>query len=276
MLAVVAVGFSLIFNVARVFHLAHGGLYILTVVLTTIFIHAGFFPVLAVGCAVGLAILLAIFIEKTAYWPLFRANARPEISLITSLGIYLILIHGLIFFRGDSPVGFDNWAETLFFQSNMLRMTFPQVWQLLASGLALTGVWLFTKTKWNSHFQAVADSPEIAERFGISVPQTRFLAIAIGTTLAAFGGIIRALDVKIEPYEGLGITLAASVAVMIGSARSLQGTVVACVVIAFTQNVADFFGLSAWKEALTFGMLFIVLLFFQEGLFSQNQRLDRP
>ena len=107
-LSLVAVGFAYIFRVTKVFHLAHGGIY-----------SAGAFScwwlfskthnwLASIVFAILTVSILIYIIEKTIYLPLNRKQSNQSISLIASMGLYVVIINTLALLFGNENKILDN------------------------------------------------------------------------------------------------------------------------------------------------------------------------
>ena len=154
------------------------------------------------------------------------------------------------------------------------KMTEAELVHLVISVVLIVAVLIFSKTKYYTHIRAITDSYEVTEKFGINVQRTRLVALTVGTVLVGIAGIMKGYEIAIEPNMGLTIVLTASVAVIVGGVNSLWGTIIACFVIALIENYSVKFISAQWKEMLTYTLLILVLVFYQQGLISVKQRIE--
>jgi branched-chain amino acid transport system permease protein len=273
LLSLVAIGFNIIFNATKVFHLAHGAIFVSAIY------GANFFKTLGVPLVVSailgllVVVILIYIIEILAYKPLYKSNAGHSISLITSLGVNMLIVSILAFLFSSEAIALHN-SSNIIYQANGIVFTDITAIQITIATLVVSGVFLFSKTSYYTKIKAISDNYSVAEQFGINVEKTRLIALFVGSTLVGIAGILRGIEVGIDPYAGLSVTLTASVAVLTGGARSLLGTFLACFIIALIQNFSDLWLSAHWKEGLTYTLLLIVLVFFDEGLLTKKQRIE--
>lgn len=278
MLSLVALGFNLIFNVSKVFHIAHGALYVIPAYIVALVVSnyqvTNFFSnIFLYVLAIGVSILVIYIIEISIYRPLLKSKANPVISLISSLGVYLVIINILSFFFGNESISLSN-DFNIIFKNAVFKLTKIELTQFIIGSLILTLIYLFSKTDSYRNIKAVSDNELVAQKFGISLNNTRLVAMIVGTILVSIAGLLKATEVAVDPHSGMSITLLAAVAVIIGGTRSLKGTVIACIVIALIENYSVLILSSKWKEAITYIILLAVLLFYQRGLVSVKQRVE--
>jgi branched-chain amino acid transport system permease protein len=273
MLALVALGFNLIFNATKVFHLTHGAIYVMGVfVAYSLQTILGNF--LAILAAIILTVGVALMVEFLVYRPLAQRQASAAISLISSLGVYTFLINLIAFFFGNEGVALDNSTQKFIYENTFFHINTIEAKQLVFGSLCLISLWIFSKSIWYRNIRAITDSYEVSEKFGISVQQTRYIAMAVGSLLAIISGLLNGFYTSTNPNDGLAITLLATVAVIIGGVRSLSGTILACFVIALIDNFSVKILSQRWREVIIYTLLIFVLLFFKEGLFSSKNRIE--
>lgn len=280
LLSLVAIGFNLIFNATKVFHLAHGAMYV-SAVYTTVMFNDLLRPILpdpiiTVGSTILSLLsisLLIVFIEFLVYRPLYKKGVNPTISMISSLGVYLLIINIIAFFFGNESVTLNN-SYTIIASNEYYKLTNVELMHLAISLVLLSAVFILSKSKFYTYIRAITDDYSVAEKFGINVQRTRFIALVAGTVLVGAVGIMRAHEVAIDPSVGLTITLAAAVAVIVGGVKSLAGTVLACFMIALIENYSVKILTAQWKDMLMYVLMIAVLLFYQQGLVSVRQRVE--
>lgn len=280
LLSLVAIGFNLIFNATKVFHLAHGAMYITAIygvyALNNLFLKT-LSPEISLAVSMILSLLfisaLIIIVEFLVYRPLYRKNVNPTISLISSLGVYLLVVNIITFFFGNESISLSN-TFSIVFANDYFKLTDIELIHLIISILLIGATFLFTKTRIYTEIRAITDNYSVAEKFGINVQRTRLIALIIGTILVGIAGIMRGYEVAVDPYVGLTITLVASVAVIVGGITSISGTIIACFVIAIIENFSVKFLSAQWRDLLTYTLLILVLIFYQQGLISIKQRVE--
>lgn len=280
LLSMVAIGFNLIFNATKVFHLAHGAMYVSAVYATFVFNNL-LRLILPRGTSIAASIVLSlllisvliVIVEYLIYRPLYRKNVNPTISMISSLGIYLLVVNIIAFFFGNESVSLNNNYKIVA-SNDYFKLTDVELVHLVVSVVLISAVLLLSRTRFYTHIRAVTDNYSVAEKFGINVQRTRFIALIAGTILVGAVGIMRAHEVAIDPHVGLTITLAASVAVIVGGVNSLAGTIVACFVIALIENFSVKVLTAQWKDMLTYTLMIAVLVFYRQGLISVKQRVE--
>jgi len=280
LLALVALGFNLIFNATKIFHLAHGAMYVTTVYVTFAFrylfaqmVPQGLADAFSIVLSLLLVSLLITAVEYLVYRPLFVKKVNPTISMISSLGVYFLIVSVIAFFFGNESIVLNNSYEIVI-SNNYFKLTNLEILHLvIAASLVIVSL-IFSRTRYYMNIRAVTDSYSVAEKFGINVQQTRLIALLAGTLLVGAAGLLRSYEVALDPNVGLTITLAAAVAVILGGVNSLKGTIVACFILALIENFSVKILTAQWKDMLTYTLMIGVLIFYQRGLVSVKQRVE--
>ncbi|MEX0813711.1 MAG: branched-chain amino acid ABC transporter permease [Chitinophagales bacterium] len=278
LLALVAVGFNLIFNTTKVFHLAHGALYVIGAYALLQFMEMfnvsnTVTVVLALTGSLIVIALIAVLIEKLIYQPLSKKKASQAISLISSVGIYIFLINLIALLYGNETKFVDPHLGSSF---SLVGLTIVpiQLVQLIVSVILIGSILLFTKTKWFLKVRAMISEETVASVLGVNTKAIRIWTMAIGSILAGIAAILHLFDTGMDPHRGMTITLSAAVAVIIGGKGSVKGTVLASLLIAFLQTATEWFISAQWKEGMTFLLLILVILWRTEGIVSFKMRVE--
>lgn len=273
LLTLVALGFHIIFSATKIFHIAHGGVYVAGVYFyiwssTTL----GIIP--AIVFSIVFAFLLGICIEWSVYKPLLKKSSNENIALISSLGVYIILINVIALLFGNETKILDNSIhESL--QLGEIIITRPQLWQLFFSIPVIFLFLLFIKvTGYGLKIRAISDNPVLARVTGIKTQNIRYIVFGLSSVMAVSAALLKGFDTGIDPYSGMAITLSAAVVVIIGGSSSLYGTILASMMLAIIQNFTEFLLSAQWKDTVTFAILIMVLLWRTEGILHFNIRTD--
>ena len=273
LLALVALGFHVIFSATKIFHIAHGGIYVAGVYF---FYWLNPFAGVLVSVILSLifAFCLGLFIEWSVYKPLMKKSNNQNIALISSLGVYMILINTIaLLFGNETKILSNTISEGIYIGEYII--TRPQLIQAIVSIPIIILFAIFMNiTGLGLKVRAVSDNPVLARVVGIKIQTVRYIVFGIGSLMAASAAMLKAYDTGIDPYSGMAITLSAAVVVIIGGTSSLYGTIMASLFLAILQNCTEYFLSSQWKDTITFTILILVLLWRTEGILQFNIRTD--
>ena len=273
MLSLVAVGFNLIYSVTKVFHFAHGAVYVAGAYGFYWLSGLGLPVWLCVPLAAVLVAILAMTHEWLVYRSLYEKKSGEPITLISSIGIYLLLVNLIaMLFTNESKVLDLDLGSSFVLQGMVIAPI--QIIQLVV-GAAAIGLFIwYSGTKSFTPIKAVISEPTVASVMGVSVKAIRLQALVIGSLLAAIASVCMLFDTGIHPHAGMPVMLTAAVAAIIAGTGSFTGTVIMSFIIALLQTCTEWLFSGQWKEVVTFALLIVVLLTNTEGFMSLKMRVE--
>lgn len=273
-IALVAIGFMLIFHTTHFFHFAHGVVFTGAAYLTLLFNKSLGLPLsFSLAFAIMLSAFLGCLMDILVYRPLRHRDAPPLVMLLASLGLYVIFqnVIALVFGNETRTIRFGMVQEGIEFLGG--RITTIQVLTACVSAALLIAVWIMVrKTKVGMAMLAVANNPELASLSGIEVDRVILYAFAIGSLLAGVAGVLVALDVDMTPTMGMNALMMAVVAVMIGGIGSVPGVALGALLLGMARHIGVLKIGSQWQDAIAFVILLIFLLMRPEGVLGKKTR----
>ncbi len=224
LIAIMAMGFSLIYSTTSVFHIAHGAVYTAGAYAFYSFAITLNIPfVLSFLIAIVTVILLGILIEWAVYAPLNKKNASMGVVFISSLAVYILVVNLIALFYGNETKVLSSSIERSFNIGNVI-LTKIQIIQIIAFLFILFITTLFfRKTRAGKTFQAMSNNPLLLTVLGTNMNKMRIFVFAIGSVLAGIASILTAIDVGIDPHIGMPVVLNAAIAMIIGGVQRLEG-----------------------------------------------------
>ena len=279
MYALIAIGYTMVYGVLRLINFAHGDIMMVGAFLgyTFMAVFDLSFPV-TVLLSVTLSALLGMFMDKIAYKPLREA---PKISLlITAIGISFFLEYAFTVFAGETPRPFPvpEYMEQIFNVSGVIftvaSLAVPVVTLILLIGI----LFVLYRTKYGMAIRALSFDIKTVNLMGIDANKIISLVFALGSGLAAVGGIFWAVNYpSVEPMMGVLVGLKAFAAAVVGGIGSVTGAVIGGFIIGFTEVVVIAFWpeMGGYKDAFAFILLILVLLFKPTGIMGQDLEKSR-
>ncbi|MFN4171820.1 MAG: branched-chain amino acid ABC transporter permease [Pseudorhodobacter sp.] len=269
-LALTAVGLSLVFGVMRVVNVAHGEFYMLGAV-------AAWFVTQAVPGhpAFGFAVALLaapLFVGAVAALAdtmiLKRVNYDPEATIVATIGLSYIFQQAALSFYGPDarPVlaPFDIRLQLPWFGYSGYKIAV-----VIAAALILIGVWLFmTRSRAGLVMRATQADRDTARAFGINVDRVFATVFALGAGLAAVGAVLIVPIQQAHYLMGHDPLLLSFIVVIIGGLGSLRGTLVAALLIGLSDGVISVFFSPTLAKILATLFVALVLVFRPQGLFG--------
>ncbi|MDH4246595.1 MAG: branched-chain amino acid ABC transporter permease [Deltaproteobacteria bacterium] len=266
--ALLAVGFSLIFGVARIVNIAHTGFYMLSAyAIYTLLNKAGLSFFYAIPIAVTGVTLFSLVAFKLVIEPI---REHESAVLIATIALALVFQEGVLLIFGGhflgNPTLLEGKMEVL-----GVTVTYQQSLALAVVSLVLLGTWvLLTRTRLGLAIRATANDVEVANLMGINVNRVTMATMAISVMLAAIAGAVVAPLYVMEPLMWLRPLVIILSIVVLGGLGSIKGSVIGAFIIGYVETLTVFLVPSGsfLKGAVSLGIMVIVLLFRPEGLFG--------
>jgi branched-chain amino acid transport system permease protein len=273
--ALSALGFGLIYNTTRVFHIAYGAVYTVSAYLLFALWTQYKIPLgIALIIASILTILLGILIDIHVYQPLLRQSSSFLIVMISSLAVYIITVNIIVLIFGNEIKVLRSGVATTFSLGQVI-LSDIQILQIVAFAFVFFTLVLSLKwTNFGKIIRAMRDNPDLLSLMGIDLQKVRWLIFGLGSLLAGLAAMLQALDVGIDPNIGMSAVLIAAVAVIIGGVGILEAPAFGGLLLGVLQSVVIWQASGRWQEAVTFALLILFLLFKPEGIFGQRRRLE--
>jgi branched-chain amino acid transport system permease protein len=266
--ALLAVGFSLIFGVARIVNLSHTAFYMLAAYL--IYSLTG-----AAGLNLYLSIMIAIvavtIIGTISYKMLIaRVRQHEATTLIVTIAIAVILQEALLKGFGGGPRSIPKLISGSIdiFGVTVLNQQFLTFGVVI---LLLLATWFFLmRTKSGVALRATAQDRDVANLMGINVPRIEMLTMAISVGLAAIAGALVAPLLLVTPGMWTHPLVMILAVVVLGGLGSLKGSLIGAVILGFAENLVVFLAPSGafLKTSVALTIMLIVILIKPEGLFG--------
>ena len=266
--ALLALGFSLIFGVARIVNIAYAGLYMLAAYFVYILLNVAGLPApAAVPLAVVATVVLGLAVYRLVIEPVREHESAVLISTIALTLVFQELV--LAAFGGHflgNPVWVDGVTSVL-----GVTVTHQQVLSLLVSAAALVLLWLLlTRTRLGVAIRATANDREVANLMGMNVRRVEMWSAALSAALAGLAGAVVAPLTVIDPLMWQGPLVNILAIVVVGGLGSLRGSLLAAFLIGYVEAATVFLlpGGSYLKGAVALTIMVAVLLLRPEGLFG--------
>lgn len=284
-LALTAVGLSLVFGVMRVVNIAHGEFFMLGAVIAWYVAHAmGGDPAIGFVAALVLAPLLVGAIAVAADMTILkRIDYDPERTIVATIGLLYIIQQLTLMTYGPEarPVEapFNQRIALPWFEWGEKGFEFYFPWGLStttyklavigAAAVVLCGVWaMMTRTRIGLLMRATQADRDMALAFGIPVERVYALVFGIGAGLAALAAVLIVPIQQAHYLMGADPLLLSFIVVIIGGLGSLPGTVLAAVFIGLSDGIISVFFSPTLAKILATLLVGLVLVFRPQGLFG--------
>ena len=277
--ALIALGYTMVYGVLRLINFAHGDVYMVGAYVGYYLSRrmqgreASFVSALLVmlGSMAACAIL-GLVIERLAYRPVRRASRLT--LLITAIGVSLFIENGGQLVFGPDPKFFPSLAPHYDFLVVGVHLTSEQLTVIGVSFLLMILLRLFImRTRTGKAMRAVSFNLDTARLMGISTDWIIAVTFALGSALAAAGGVLIGMQIpKIDPLMGIIYGLKAFVAAVLGGIGNVPGAVIGGLLIGTSEVMVVGYLSSTYRDAIAFGILILVLLLRPQGILGRVQK----
>ena len=286
-LALTAVGLSLVFGVMRVDNIAHGEFFMLGAVLAWwVATSLGGHPALGFGAALIMAPLIVGALAMAADMTILkRLEYDPERTIVATIGLLYIIQQLTLMGYGPEarPVEapFNTRLAIPWFEHG------PEGWQMIwpwglgttsyklavigAAVLILCGVWaVMARSRLGLVMRATQADREMALAFGIPVERVYAITFGLGAGLAALAAVLIVPIQQAHYLMGADPLLLSFIVVIIGGLGSLPGTVLAAVLIGLSDGIISVFFSPTLAKIIATLLVALVLVFRPQGLFGKR------
>lgn len=270
-IALGAIGLTLVYGILKFGNFAHGDTMSLGAYLALLFLDLRLpFPLAAV-LAIGVSIGLAIAIDRYLY-RLFREKGSI-ILLIASVGVALFLRNVILLFWGPDLTYYSRAIQISHLILPGIRLNNIDVMIIMVTAALIVLVHLFLKlTNIGKAMRASSDNMELAEVAGIDTQRVIVWTWCVGTALAVIGGIMLGMENGLRPPMGWELLLPLFAAAILGGIGQPYGAMAGGLIIGIAQEVSTGFLSTAYKPAVAFIIMILVLLIRPQGIFGVSRR----
>ncbi|MDM9380033.1 branched-chain amino acid ABC transporter permease [Chlorogloeopsis sp. ULAP01] len=291
--AIFALGYTLVYSILGIINLAHGAIFTLGAYFTYALMGGRFgfngllanaaLPIqlpFALALVVGsiLAGIVGVIVERIAFLPLRQRGSDPLLTVVSSLGVGVVIVNLIQYLVGAESYTYPadtygNLPPAINFGSSDSPIPIRTV-QVVIFGVSMVFVAILTyfisRTKYGKAMQAIAEDATTASLLGINSDRFIVLTFFISSFLAGLAGTLVASSVSIAgPYFGIAFGLRGLAVIVLGGLGSIPGAVLGGLLIGLVEAFvpAEY---SGYKDAVAFGILFIMLLVRPQGLLGRR------
>lgn len=269
--ALIALGYTMVYGIIQLINFAHGEVYMIGAFVGLIMVavyKVNFF--IAMLTAIAACVPLAMLIERVAYRPLRKSTRLAP--LISALGVSIFLQTLVTLIKGGpNPLGFPHVIQDTVYVLGPVKFSLIQAVILIVASLLMIFLEIIVKyTKIGKAMRATSEDHETANLMGINVNNVVSFTFAAGAALAAAGGVLVGMYFNsINPFMGVTVGLKSFCAAVVGGIGSIPGAMLGGLLLGIAEVFGVAAGFGSYKEAISFGLLIIVLLFRPTGLLGR-------
>jgi branched-chain amino acid transport system permease protein len=260
--ALIAVGFSLQYGVARVLNISHGEFMMLGAFITWMLYRVfGVNPLVSLAICGPIILIIGFLLYRTVFTRLRTSSesigAYEGSSMLASFGLLFIIQNVAILIWGTDIKGYSylsfgvNLGGAIFAANRLLTLLFAVV-------IGAVFYLFLARTRLGKAIRAAAQDPGTAGLMGVNIKRVLALCFGFGALMAGFGGTLISMCYSIQPTMGFQYTIIAIIVVVLGGLGSMVGSFIGGFVLGLIGSIVSY-----WQPALSltaYYLLFIVLL----------------
>ena len=283
LLAMAAVGLSMIFGTTGLTNFAHGELITFgAMVAFAVDKLPGNIVLLGFNITMATGIIAAVVLsagfgwsqDKVLWKPLRRRGTGLIAAMIVSIGLSVFLRNVYQYFAGAGSHNYSQWSSPQPWKIGPVLITPKDVGVLVLAVVVLTLViFAVQRTRLGKATRAVADNPALASSSGINVDRVISVVWMVGAALAGLSGVLLGMTQGFDYQLGFKILLLVFAAVVLGGLGSITGALIGSFVIGIFIEVSTLFIPAELKFVGALVVLIVVLLVRPQGLLGRAERV---
>ncbi len=270
--ALIALGYTMVYGIVQLINFAHGEIYMFGA-------FAGLVLVTVLGVNIFAALLgamvfcmiLGMLVERVAYRPLRGKSSRLS-ALISAIGVSIFLSTLMVIMKGTNTTCYPDVIGNFTFKLGSVEVSLLQVLILVVSALLMVGLQvMILKTRIGKAMRACSQDLDASYLMGINVNRVISYTFAIGSALAAAGGVMVGIYYNaVWPYMGTMAGLKAFCAAVLGGIGSIPGAMIGGLSLGIMEIMGVAYLSSSYKDAIAFAILILVLIIRPQGLMGKK------
>ncbi|WP_280537512.1 branched-chain amino acid ABC transporter permease [Halopenitus sp. POP-27] len=265
-LALIAVGLTLIWGVARVLNFGHGAMFMVGG-------YVGFFTLGATGSLVaavvaagGVVFALGYVTEVALIRPLRDREEFGIPSMVVTLGLAFFLENAFIVWIGSQRESFPQFTDVIWTVAG-ITLSAQRVLIFIISVIALGLLFvIISRTKLGLAIRAVSQDNDTALLMGVRPNRVYAITFGISAALAGLAGVLLAPLFAVYPSVGWYPFLLSFVVVMVGGLGSVRGTLLAAIGLAVVRSISIIWVSSEMAMIILFAIMIVVLVAYPDGI----------
>jgi branched-chain amino acid transport system permease protein len=276
MYALIAIGLTLQYGVARIMNLSYGE-FLIVAAFSAFYVYSG----LAMSPLIGLVVILPLafaanwLVYSLVLMPLVRRARNRDMlevdSILATFGLLFVVQGVLLVTFGGQYYSYSYLSIPLTILGSTVALN-RLLALLFALGIGLIVYLLLTRTRQGTAIRAVAVSPASAELCGIDIARAAAFAFALGGAIVAAGGVLVSMFLTFNAAMGVVFTMKALIVVIMGGVGNILGALVAGLLLGLAETAVARLVDPGLTLAVTFALFIVVLLVRPTGLFGRPAR----
>lgn len=271
--SLLAIGFALVYNTTRIFHIAAAGIYVFAAYMFWFFVAKVGLPIIPASLvAIVMTMVLSLLSELLVYRPLKNKKASLNVAMIASIGAMTVIINTIAMCFGNETKVIENAILQPLTLGDII-ITTPQKYQAVIGIVAITVFMAILKwTNWGLRLKALSADETLFETLGYDTKATRVMVFLASGAFIALASCLTVYDVGLDPNMGMSVLISAVVAMIIGGVGKFSTCILGGLTLGVLQSLTVYQFASNWQNAVTFLVLLILLFLRPQGIAGYKQR----
>jgi branched-chain amino acid transport system permease protein len=274
-LAMTAIGLSLVFGTTGLINFAHGELVTIGATVAYLFsVVTGLHLILAGAIAVVVGGIFGALLHGVLWQPLQRRHTGMIQLFIISIGLSLLLRNVVEVVFGADPKAYHDYVLQPEQRYGPISITDRDLVITIASLVVLVLVALMLqRTRIGKAMRAVADNRDLAAASGIDVTNVVRFVWVLGTALATLGGIFYGLTEIVSFNMGFQLLLLIFSGIILGGLGTAYGAMVGCLIVGLVMELSTLWFPVELQNAWALAVLILVLIIRPQGILGRRERV---
>jgi branched-chain amino acid transport system permease protein len=274
-----ALGMSLAWSTIGILNFAHGAIFMFSGFVASLVVQHVRLPLVALlAIGVGVGTVLSVLLDLLAFQPILRRAASHRAAelqvLVGGIGVASIPVAIAQHQTRGNPFGFSGTSfSPHVYTWGSLRISNVQILILVVTIALCTAllIWI-RRSQTGLALRSIGVDAETASLMGIDRRKLSIATMATAGALAGLAGVLLTLQLTaLTTDSGDSLLIKAFSAIILGGLGSLGGTVLGCFILAGCETLVVTQTSGQWVDAISFGLIFVVLLLRPQGLFGTKE-----
>jgi len=271
--ALMAMGMSTQYGVARILNISHGEFIVTASVITYImYTRSGIYPLVALVIACPIIFAISYLLHITLYRRVKRLSANLGVfegnAILVSFGIYLIVQNLIQTNIGSAPMRYPFMMTNVNIGGAAISAAGLYVMLISVVLCVLYNIFL-SQTRLGKSIRAAAQDAQAAAFLGVKINSTMALCFAIGGVLAACAGVLMSMRDQFSSTSGLGYTTIAIIIVVLGGLGSIKGAMLGGFILGIVGYAVTHYIDSVFMIAVFYIIILLLLIVRPKGLLGR-------
>ncbi len=265
--SLLAIGFAIVYNTTKIFHIAAAGLYVFAAYMFWLFsVPIGLHSIIAGLVSVILTMSLSLLCEIGVYRPLKHLKATNNVAMIASIGLLAIIINSIAMLFGNNAKVIQTVSSESLTIGEIL-ITSPQLIQVSVGVIIILLILILLKRSgWGLRLRALSDDEILFKVLGYNPDATRTVIFLMSGAIIAISSDLTAYDLGLDPQMGMNFLVSAIVAMIIGGIGKTWTCLIGGLTLGVLQALVSGYFSASWQNAVSFILLLLFLFLKPSGI----------